>query len=215
MRLRPISHAAINVAKSNYCYVRGDVSGCSSRIARAGARRERERCRTASASAFLPPVVVPNSDRASHDEPRDTRIRIAERGRDSRTITTSRQRLSRLPALKGATTVAGSALARDLVPLMTASEFSGKTAVVFGATAGIGRSTALALAAAGARVVIAGLGAEEGRAVEAVRGVCCDCADECQDFGIVAQQREVHVPTRLRGRSVWPTIWRIVSRFTG
>jgi NAD(P)-dependent dehydrogenase (short-subunit alcohol dehydrogenase family) len=50
---------------------------------------------------------------------------------------------------------------------MTASDFSGKTAVVFGATAGIGRSTALALAAAGARVVIAGLGAEEGRSVEA------------------------------------------------
>lgn len=49
---------------------------------------------------------------------------------------------------------------------MTTSDFSGKTAVVFGATAGIGRAAAVALAAAGARVVIAGLGAEEGRAVE-------------------------------------------------
>jgi NAD(P)-dependent dehydrogenase (short-subunit alcohol dehydrogenase family) len=50
---------------------------------------------------------------------------------------------------------------------MPAGDFSGKTAVVFGATAGIGRSTALAFAAAGARVVISGLGAQEGRAVEA------------------------------------------------
>ncbi len=49
---------------------------------------------------------------------------------------------------------------------MTAGDFSGKTAVVLGATAGIGRATALAFAAAGARVVISGLGAQEGRAVE-------------------------------------------------
>ncbi len=49
---------------------------------------------------------------------------------------------------------------------MTAGEFSGKTVVVLGATAGIGRATVLAFAAAGARVVLSGLGAEEGRAVE-------------------------------------------------
>lgn len=50
---------------------------------------------------------------------------------------------------------------------MAAGDFSGKTAVVLGATAGIGRATALAFAAAGARVVISGLGTQEGRAVEA------------------------------------------------
>ncbi len=50
---------------------------------------------------------------------------------------------------------------------MTAGGFSGKVAVVLGATAGIGRATALAFAAAGARVVVAGLGADEGRTVEA------------------------------------------------
>ncbi len=50
---------------------------------------------------------------------------------------------------------------------MAAGDFSGKTAVVLGATAGIGRATALAFAAAGARVVISGLGAQEGRGVEA------------------------------------------------
>ncbi len=49
---------------------------------------------------------------------------------------------------------------------MAAGEFSGKTAVVLGATAGIGRATVFAFAAVGARVVVAGLGAEEGRAIE-------------------------------------------------
>jgi len=46
-------------------------------------------------------------------------------------------------------------------------DFAGKTAVVIGATAGIGRATAQAFAEAGARVVFAGLGAEEGQEIEA------------------------------------------------
>jgi NAD(P)-dependent dehydrogenase (short-subunit alcohol dehydrogenase family) len=45
--------------------------------------------------------------------------------------------------------------------------FAGKTALVFGGTAGIGRSAALAFASAGANVFISGLGAAEGREVEA------------------------------------------------
>ena len=49
---------------------------------------------------------------------------------------------------------------------MTA-EFAGKTALVIGGTTGIGRATARAFAAAGANVVVAGLGAEEGKSLEA------------------------------------------------
>ncbi|HEY6926288.1 MAG TPA: glucose 1-dehydrogenase [Steroidobacteraceae bacterium] len=45
--------------------------------------------------------------------------------------------------------------------------FKGKAVLIFGATAGIGRSAALAFAAAGANVCIAGLGAADGREVEA------------------------------------------------
>jgi NAD(P)-dependent dehydrogenase (short-subunit alcohol dehydrogenase family) len=45
--------------------------------------------------------------------------------------------------------------------------FSGKNALVIGGTTGIGRATVLNFAAAGANVVIAGLGPDEGRAVEA------------------------------------------------
>jgi NAD(P)-dependent dehydrogenase (short-subunit alcohol dehydrogenase family) len=45
-------------------------------------------------------------------------------------------------------------------------ELSGKTALLIGATTGIGRAAALEFAAAGANVVIAGLGAADGRKVE-------------------------------------------------
>lgn len=45
--------------------------------------------------------------------------------------------------------------------------FAGKTALVFGGTAGIGRSAAIAFASAGANVFISGLGAAEGEEVEA------------------------------------------------
>jgi NAD(P)-dependent dehydrogenase (short-subunit alcohol dehydrogenase family) len=46
-------------------------------------------------------------------------------------------------------------------------DLAGRTALLFGATSGIGRAAALQFAAAGANVVIAGLGAGEGRQVEA------------------------------------------------
>ena len=50
---------------------------------------------------------------------------------------------------------------------VTPQSFAGRTALVIGATTGIGRSVALGFAAAGANVVIVGLGAAEGRDVEA------------------------------------------------
>jgi NAD(P)-dependent dehydrogenase (short-subunit alcohol dehydrogenase family) len=46
--------------------------------------------------------------------------------------------------------------------------FHGKTALVMGGTAGIGRATVLCFASAGANVAIGGLGASEGREVESV-----------------------------------------------
>ena len=50
---------------------------------------------------------------------------------------------------------------------MTNTDFSGRTAVVIGATSGIGRATAIAFGKAGANVVVAGLGMDDGKAVEA------------------------------------------------
>ena len=47
-----------------------------------------------------------------------------------------------------------------------AIDFKGRTALVIGGTTGIGRATALRFAAGGANVFIAGLGKEDGRAVE-------------------------------------------------
>ncbi|MBX5459846.1 MAG: glucose 1-dehydrogenase [Steroidobacteraceae bacterium] len=48
----------------------------------------------------------------------------------------------------------------------TLQDLSGRTALVIGATEGIGRATALAFAAAGANVFAAGLGAARGRSLE-------------------------------------------------
>ena len=50
---------------------------------------------------------------------------------------------------------------------MAGTDFEGRTAVVIGGTSGIGRATAIAFAKAGANVVVAGLGDDQGRAVEA------------------------------------------------
>ncbi len=49
---------------------------------------------------------------------------------------------------------------------MTIDRFDGRTALVIGGTTGIGRATAVGFARAGANVVIAGLGAADGRQTE-------------------------------------------------
>jgi len=55
---------------------------------------------------------------------------------------------------------------------MSATDFQGRTALVIGATSGIGRATAVAFARAGAKVAFAGLGDKDGAAVEAeIRGL--------------------------------------------
>jgi NAD(P)-dependent dehydrogenase (short-subunit alcohol dehydrogenase family) len=48
-----------------------------------------------------------------------------------------------------------------------AADFEGKSALVIGATEGIGRAAAISFADAGANVFVAGLGAERGRSLEA------------------------------------------------
>src|SRR5512139_334210 len=53
------------------------------------------------------------------------------------------------------------------LPVTTTDRFDGKAALVIGGTTGIGRATAVCFARAGANVVIAGLGAADGRQTEA------------------------------------------------
>ncbi|HVY79677.1 MAG TPA: glucose 1-dehydrogenase [Steroidobacteraceae bacterium] len=79
---------------------------------------------------------------------------------------------------------------------MAQLDFSGRTALVIGATEGIGRATALAFAAAGANVFAAGLGAERGRSladeINALGGVTAefmeaDVASEAEMAAVVAR----------------------------
>ena len=78
---------------------------------------------------------------------------------------------------------------------MAHPSFAGRTALVTGAASGIGRATALAFAAAGARVVLADINADEGAAlaaaIQAQGGealfVRADVADAAQVEAMVAQ----------------------------
>jgi len=78
---------------------------------------------------------------------------------------------------------------------MLSSDLSGKTAVVIGATAGIGQATAEAFAAVGANVVVAGLGGARGEAIVArlrsqgARAVFVE-ADVAREADVACAERE-------------------------
>jgi len=84
---------------------------------------------------------------------------------------------------------------------MAANDLSGKAALLIGATTGIGRATARAFAAAGANLMVAGLGAEDGRSLE---------AELKREFRIEAQFIETDVR---RDGDVHELMRRAVERF--
>jgi NAD(P)-dependent dehydrogenase (short-subunit alcohol dehydrogenase family) len=83
---------------------------------------------------------------------------------------------------------------------LTPQAFAGRTALVIGGTTGIGRSAALGFAAAGANVFIVGLGAAEGRNVEA----------EARSKGVEAMFVEADVTRESEVKSV---VEKAVERF--
>jgi NAD(P)-dependent dehydrogenase (short-subunit alcohol dehydrogenase family) len=85
-------------------------------------------------------------------------------------------------------------------PSTPALSFAGKNVLVFGGTAGIGRSAAIAFASAGANVFISGLGAAEGREVEAA----------AREKGVEAVFMEADVT---RGSEVQAVVSRAAERF--
>ena len=87
-----------------------------------------------------------------------------------------------------------------MVNQSSALSFKGKAALVFGGTAGIGRSVALAFASAGANVFISGLGAADGREVEA----------EARNKGVDAAFMEADVT---RASEVQAVVSRAAERF--
>jgi NAD(P)-dependent dehydrogenase (short-subunit alcohol dehydrogenase family) len=82
----------------------------------------------------------------------------------------------------------------------TRFSFEGKTALVMGGTAGIGRATAIAFATAGANVCVVGLGVSDGEEVEA----------EVRARGVGAMFMEVDV---IRESAVKEAVTRAAERF--
>lgn len=96
-----------------------------------------------------------------------------------------------------------------------AYNFAGKTALVTGSTSGIGRATALKLAAAGARLVISGRDASRGEStVAAIRSaggaadfVSADLADAASVQNLIERAREIgggHVDILVNNAGLFP-----------
>jgi NAD(P)-dependent dehydrogenase (short-subunit alcohol dehydrogenase family) len=105
-------------------------------------------------------------------------IKYARRGAVKAANTTSVRRRRRVEKIEARCRARGGSCMSQVK-----YDFSGKNVLVIGGTTGIGRATALAFARAGAKLFVAGLGADEGRSLGA----------EIKDIGGDIEFREVDV----------------------